>query len=116
MPLAGLISDAMFCPLRLFEYEGDEAAEHVIVIMGAGCPVVKEAISVLRAEGKKVGMLKVRLFRPWSSTRFISKLPRTTKKIAVLDRCRESGALGEPLYLDVSSTLNVRAALWPYLV
>ena len=97
------------CCFRLFEYEGDPEAEHVVVIMGAGAPVVGEAVQALRSSGRRVGMLKVRLFRPWKTERFLEALPRTTKRLAVLDRCKESGALGEPLYLDVSSCLSVSA-------
>jgi pyruvate-ferredoxin/flavodoxin oxidoreductase len=90
---------------HLFDYFGAADAERVIVIMGSGIGVVEETIEKLAAEGEKVGVLKVRLFRPWDSMSFVSALPKTVKKIAVLDRTKEPGAAGEPLYQDVVTSL-----------
>src|ERR1043166_5474531 len=90
---------------KLFEYEGDEAAERVIVIMGSGAETVHETVDELQAQGEKVGLLKVRLYRPFSEAHFLAALPKTAKAIAVLDRTKEPGAPGDPLYLDVMTTL-----------
>ncbi|MCR4820233.1 MAG: pyruvate:ferredoxin (flavodoxin) oxidoreductase [Elusimicrobiales bacterium] len=86
---------------NLFEYVGAEDADRIIVCMASGCDVVEEAVNALNKAGEKVGLLKVRLYRPYSQVDFIKALPKTVKKIAVLDRCKENGALGEPLYQDV---------------
>ncbi|RCJ25645.1 pyruvate:ferredoxin (flavodoxin) oxidoreductase [Nostoc sp. ATCC 43529] len=86
---------------QLFEYHGDPAAERVIVLMGSGCEAVHETVDYLNASGEKVGVLKVRLYRPFDAVRFVAALPTTTRAIAVLDRTKEPGASGEPLYLDV---------------
>ncbi|MBR6687719.1 MAG: pyruvate:ferredoxin (flavodoxin) oxidoreductase [Clostridia bacterium] len=90
---------------HLFDYVGAPDAEEVIVIMGSGAEAVEETINKLNAEGKKYGLLKVRLYRPFAAKAFLKALPRTTKKIAVLDRTKEPGSLGEPLYLDVCTAL-----------
>ncbi len=90
---------------RLFEYVGAPDAEQVIVLMGSGAPVAEEAIENLNAHGAKVGLLKVRLYRPFSVEHFIQALPATTKAIAVLDRTKEPGSTGEPLYGDVLTAL-----------
>lgn len=92
-------------PHKLFEYTGHPEAERVIIAMGSGCPVIQEAVDYLTARGEKVGLLKVHLFRPWSASHFLAGLPKTANKIAVLDRTKEQGSLGEPLYLDVVTTL-----------
>jgi pyruvate-ferredoxin/flavodoxin oxidoreductase len=84
-----------------FEYHGAPDAERVIVIMGSGADTVHETVDALTARGEKVGVLKVRLYRPFDSTRFLEALPSTVKRLAVLDRMKEPGAAGEPLYLDV---------------
>ena len=89
----------------LFNYYGAPDADRVVVCMGSFCDPIEEVIDYLRAQGEKVGLLKVRLFRPFSVERFGSVLPRTTKRIAVLDRTKEPGAIGEPLYQDVVSAL-----------
>ena len=89
-----------------FTYYGAEDAEKVIVAMGSVTETTKEVIDDLLAKGEKVGLIKVHLFRPFSSKHLVMKLPKTVKKIAVLDRTKESGALGEPLYLDVVAALN----------
>ncbi|HYL62822.1 MAG TPA: pyruvate:ferredoxin (flavodoxin) oxidoreductase [Candidatus Methylomirabilis sp.] len=90
---------------HLFDYVGAPEAERVIVMMGSGCGAVEETVSALNAAGQKIGLLKVRLFRPFSTQAFTTALPMTTKKIAVLDRTKEPGSVGEPLYLDVVSAL-----------
>ncbi len=90
----------------LFNYYGAADAEHVIVAMGSFCDVAEEVVDYLTAAGEKVGLIKVRLYRPWVSSSLLKVLPKTVKKIAVLDRTKEPGALGEPLYLDVATTLR----------
>ena len=85
----------------LFEYVGDPAAERVIVIMGSGADTVHEAVDHLTKRGEKVGVLKIRLYRPFARDRFLAALPKTVRSIAVLDRTKEPGAIGDPLYLDV---------------
>jgi pyruvate-ferredoxin/flavodoxin oxidoreductase len=86
---------------RLYEYHGAPDAERVIVLMGSGCEVVHETVDYLTARGEKVGVLKVRLFRPFAHAAFVDALPKTVRAIAVLDRTKEPGSAGEPLYLDV---------------
>lgn len=90
----------------LFNYYGAPDAERVIIAMGSICDVAEEVIDYLTAAGEKVGLIKVRLYRPWVSESILKVIPKTTKKIAVLDRTKESGALGDPLYLDVATTLR----------
>ena len=90
----------------LFNYYGAPDADRVIVAMGSFCDVTEEVVDYLNAHGEKVGLIKVRLYRPWVSSSFLKVLPKTVKKIAVLDRTKEPGALAEPLYLDVSSTIR----------
>ena len=90
---------------HLFDYFGDPNAESVIVIMGSGAGVVEETVDQLVADGKKVGVLVVRLFRPWDSSAFVAALPKSVKRIAVLDRTKEPGAAGEPMYQDVVTAL-----------
>ena len=90
----------------LFEYEGDPEAERVIVIMGSGAETVHETVDELTSRGEKVGVLKVRLYRPFSQPAFLAALPQTTRQIAVLDRTKEPGAPGDPLYLDVMTALG----------
>ncbi|MBU7582173.1 MAG: pyruvate:ferredoxin (flavodoxin) oxidoreductase [Nostoc sp. TH1S01] len=91
---------------QLFEYYGDPTAERIIVIMGSGCEAVQETVDYLNARGEKVGVVKVRLYRPFDIQRFVDVLPATTRRIAVLDRTKEPGASGEPLYLDVVTALT----------
>ena len=86
---------------KIFEYHGAEDAERVIVLMGSGCETVHETIDYLNARGEKVGVVKVRLFRPFDIEKFVQVLPDSVKAIAVLDRTKEPGSAGEPLYLDV---------------
>jgi len=89
----------------LFRYHGDPAAERVAVCMGSGFEVLDETAAWLNREGARVGVLQVTLYRPWSAEHFLAALPASVKAIAVLDRCKESGATGEPLYVDVLTTL-----------
>ena len=90
---------------KLFNYYGAPDAERVIVAMGSICDVAEEVIDYLTAKGEKVGLVKVRLYRPFSAEKLVEAIPDTVKKIAVLDRTKEPGALGEPLYLDVVAAL-----------
>ena len=90
----------------LFNYYGAPDADRVIVAMGSFCDVTEEVVDYLNAAGEKVGLIKVRLYRPWVSSSLLKVIPKTVKKIAVLDRTKEPGALAEPLYLDVVSTLR----------
>ena len=90
---------------KLFNYYGAEDAERVIIAMGSVCDVAEEVIDYLTAAGEKVGLIKVRVYRPFSAEKFAEAIPATVKKIAVLDRTKEPGSLGEPLYLDVVAAL-----------
>ncbi len=90
----------------LFNYYGAPDADRVIIAMGSICDVAEEVIDYLTAKGEKVGLIKVRLYRPWSSDAILKVLPKTAKKIAVLDRTKEPGSLGDPLFLDVAATLR----------
>ena len=90
---------------KLFNYYGAPDADRVIVAMGSFCDVCEEVIDYLNAHGEKVGLVKVRLYRPFVSSKFVEALPATVKKIAVLDRTKEPGSGGEPLYLDVVNAL-----------
>ena len=90
---------------RLFDYIGSPDADRVIVMMGSGCDPTEQTVAALTAAGQKVGLLKVRLFRPFSADDFVAALPSRVSRIAVLDRTKEPGCVGEPLYLDVVSSL-----------
>jgi pyruvate-ferredoxin/flavodoxin oxidoreductase len=90
---------------KLYEYHGAPDAERVIVMMGSGAEAVHETVDYFLARGEKVGVLKVRLYRPFDMTRFVSALPATTTAIAVLDRTKEPGSTGEPLYLDTVTAI-----------
>ncbi|GAB1371080.1 pyruvate:ferredoxin (flavodoxin) oxidoreductase [Candidatus Kapaibacterium sp.] len=90
---------------KIYEYEGDPNAENVIILMGSGCETVRETVKYLNANGGKTGVLKVRLYRPFDIQLFMEALPASTKYISVLDRTKEPGATGEPLYLDVVNAL-----------
>ncbi|HON56013.1 MAG TPA: pyruvate:ferredoxin (flavodoxin) oxidoreductase, partial [bacterium] len=90
---------------NLFDYVGVKDPEHIIISMASSCDVIHETIDYLVKKGEKVGLIKVRLYRPWSEKHLLNAIPQSVKKIAVLDRTKEPGALGEPLYLDVCSTL-----------
>ncbi len=91
---------------HLFDYVGHPQAENVVVIMGSGAETTHEVVDWLVARGEKVGMIKVRLYRPFSAEAFARALPATVKRIAVLDRTKEAGSVGEPMYTDVQAALN----------
>ena len=91
---------------KLFNYYGAEDAEHVIIAMGSVCDTIEETIDYLTAAGKKVGVVKVRLYRPFCAEALVAAIPETVKQISVLDRTKEPGAMGEPLYLDVVAALK----------
>lgn len=91
---------------KLFNYYGAEDAEHIIVAMGSVCDTIDETIDYLTSKGEKVGVVKVRLYRPFSAKHLLQVIPDTVKKISVLDRTKEPGAIGEPLYLDVVAALK----------
>ncbi|MBK4730437.1 pyruvate:ferredoxin (flavodoxin) oxidoreductase [Oxynema sp. CENA135] len=91
---------------QLFEYHGAPDAERVVILMGSGCETTHETIEALNAAGEKVGVVKVRLYRPLDMKRLVAALPKTVKAIAVLDRTKEPGSSGEPLYLDVITALH----------
>jgi pyruvate-ferredoxin/flavodoxin oxidoreductase len=108
----GIVQDAMdkFAQLvgrqyRLFDYVGAPDAERIIIVMGSGAEVVHETVDALQKAGEKVGVLKVRLYRPFAVEAFVAALPASVKSIAVLDRTKEPGAIGEPLYCDVITAL-----------
>jgi len=90
----------------LFDYVGHPEAERVIIMMGSGAEAADEAVTYMNQLGEKVGLIKVRLFRPFSAKHFLAALPATVKRIAVLDRTKENGSFGEPLYLDISTVLK----------
>ncbi|KAB2638929.1 MAG: pyruvate:ferredoxin (flavodoxin) oxidoreductase [Verrucomicrobia bacterium] len=111
--LPGLVREAMDAfavrtgrAYQPFDYEGDTAAERVIVMMGSGAEAAGEAVGWLNEQGEKTGLVKVRLYRPFSVADFAAALPKTVKSIAVLDRTKEPGAVGEPLFLDVVAALR----------
>ena len=91
---------------KLFNYHGAADAEHVIIAMGSVCDTIDETVDYLLAKGQKVGVVKVRLYRPFSAEALINAIPESVKQISVLDRTKEPGALGEPLYLDVVAALK----------
>ena len=100
------INEKLGTDYDLFNYYGAPDADRVIIAMGSINDVCEEVINYLTAKGEKVGVIKVRLYRPWKSSALLKVLPATVKKIAVLDRTKEPGSLGEPLYLDVATTLR----------
>ncbi len=89
-----------------FDYVGAQDATDVIVAIGSACETIEETIEYLNAKGKKYGLIKVRLYRPFDTKRFLEALPKTVKRIAVLDRTKEPGSIGEPLYMDVVAALD----------
>ena len=91
---------------KLFNYYGAADADRVIIAMGSVCETIDETIDYLMAKGEKVGVVKVRLYRPFVKEALIEAIPDTVKRIAVLDRTKEPGSLGEPLYLDVVAALK----------
>ena len=90
---------------KLFEYVGAPDADRVMILMGSGCDVAEETVNLLAAKGEKIGVLKVRLYRPFSAEHFLAALPATVRSISVLDRTKEPGATGEPLYQEVLTSL-----------
>ena len=101
----GKVNEKLGTDYKLFNYYGAPDADRVIVAMGSICDVAEEVIDYLTAQGEKVGLVKVRLFRPWRADKLLEVIPATCKKIAVLDRTKEPGAQGEPLYLDVVTSV-----------
>ncbi|NCB73784.1 MAG: pyruvate:ferredoxin (flavodoxin) oxidoreductase [Clostridia bacterium] len=101
----GKVNAKLGTDYKLFNYYGAPDAERVIIAMGSICDVAEEVIDYLTAMGEKVGLIKVRLYRPFVSDKLIAAIPKTAKKIAVLDRTKEPGAIGEPLYMDVVTAL-----------
>ena len=101
----GMVNEKLGTNYQLFNYYGAEDADRVIIAMGSICDVAEEVIDYLNAHGEKVGLVKVRLYRPFKADKLIAAIPATCKSIAVLDRTKEPGALGEPLYLDVVTAL-----------
>ncbi|MCQ2186061.1 MAG: pyruvate:ferredoxin (flavodoxin) oxidoreductase [Bacteroidales bacterium] len=99
----GEISEATGRQYRPYDYYGAEDAENIIIAMGSVTETIKETIDYLAAQGKKVGLMIIRLYRPFSAKYFFKALPKSVKKIAVLDRTKEPGALGEPLYMDIKT-------------
>ena len=101
----GKVNAKLGTDYQLFNYYGAPDADRVIIAMGSICDVAEEVIDYLNAHGEKVGLIKVRLYRPFRADKLIAAIPATAKKIAVLDRTKEPGALGDPLYLDVITAL-----------
>ena len=101
---------------RLFDYTGHPEAERVLVLMGSGCGAAEEAVEALCARGEKVGLVKVRLFRPFAAAAFAAALPASVRAIAVLDRSKDPAALGEPLFQDVVTTLAERGGELPRMI
>ena len=102
----GKINEKLGTDYGLFNYYGAPDADRVIIAMGSICDVAEEVIDYLTKAGEKVGLIKVRLYRPWSAEALLKVIPKTAKKIAVLDRTKEPGSLGDPLFLDVAATLR----------
>ena len=101
----GKINEKLGTNYQLFNYYGAPDADRVIIAMGSICDVAEEVIDYLTAQGEKVGLIKVRLYRPWRADKLLAAIPATCKKIAVLDRTKEPGSQGEPLYMDVVTSL-----------
>ncbi len=99
------VNEKLGTDYKLFNYYGAPDADRVIIAMGSVCDVCEEVIDYMNAHGEKVGLIKVRLYRPWRADKLIGAIPETVKSIAVLDRTKEPGSLGEPLYLDVVTSL-----------
>ena len=101
-----MISKKVGRKYNLFDYVGDPQAEKIIIAMGSSCETIEETVNYLNKKGEKLGLIKVRLYRPFSITAFVNAIPSSVKKIAVLDRTKEPGAIGEPLYLDTVVALE----------
>ena len=99
---------------HIFDYYGAPDADRLIVMMGSGAEAAEEAVEALNRQGEKVGLVKVRLYRPFDTSAFLAALPKTIKKIAVLDRCKEPGSAGEPLYQDIVTVLAENRAALPF--
>ncbi len=99
---------------HLFDYYGAADAERVIIMMGSGAEAAEEAVDALVQKGEKLGVLKIRLYKPFDTSAFLAALPMTVKSIAVLDRCKDPGSAGEPLYMDVMTVLGENAAKLPF--
>ncbi|MBO5335384.1 MAG: pyruvate:ferredoxin (flavodoxin) oxidoreductase, partial [Clostridia bacterium] len=113
LSLPGTVQDVMDAVAKtikrqyhVFDYYGAKDAKRVLVMMGSGAQATEETVDALNAKGEKVGLIKVRLYRPFDGKRFCQALPKTCKQIAVLDRTKENGSVGEPLYLDVCTALK----------
>lgn len=102
----GKVNEKLGTDYSLFNYYGAEDAEHVVIAMGSVCETIEETIDALLKAGEKVGVIKVRLYRPFSVEHFLKAIPDSVKKISVLDRTKEPGSIGEPLYLDVVAALK----------
>ena len=111
----GKVNAKLGTDYKLFNYYGAPDAERVIIAMGSICDVAEEVIDYMNAHGEKVGLVKVRLYRPFRADRLLEAIPATCKKIAVLDRTKEPGALGEPLYLDVVTALANAGCMIPVI-
>ena len=111
----GKVNAKLGTDYKLFNYYGAPDAERVIIVMGSICDVAEEVIDYMNAHGEKVGLVKVRLYRPFRADRLLEAIPATCKKIAVLDRTKEPGALGEPLYLDVVTALANAGRMIPVI-
>ncbi|MBR3234667.1 MAG: 2-oxoacid:acceptor oxidoreductase family protein, partial [Atopobiaceae bacterium] len=99
------VNEKLGTSYHLFDYYGADDADRVVICMGSFCDTLEEVVDYLNANGEKVGLVKVRLYRPWSIEHFVAALPKTVKSIAVLDRTKEPGSIGEPLYQDVVTSL-----------
>ncbi len=99
---------------HLFDYYGAPDAERVIIMMGSGAEAAEEAVDALNRQGEKLGLIKVRLYRPFDASAFLAALPATVKSIAILDRCKEPGSTGEPLYQDIVTVLAENSASLPF--
>ncbi len=99
---------------KLFDYYGAPDAERVIVVMGSGAEVAEEAVDLMVKQGEKVGMVKIRLYRPFDASALFAAIPKTVKSIAALDRCKEPGGVGEPLYQDIVTALAENIATLPF--
>jgi len=115
LKVPGIVSDYMKKvgkltgrPYNLFDYVGDPEAERIIISMGSSCETIEEVINYLQKQGEKVGLVKVRLYRPFSSEHLFAAIPESAKSISVLDRTKEPGALGEPLYQDICTAFMER--------
>ena len=109
----GKVNEKLGTDYGLFNYYGAADADRIIIAMGSVCDVTEEVIDYLNAHGEKVGLVKVRLYRPFCADKLIAAIPKTVKKIAVLDRTKEPGSLGEPLYLDVVTALATNGITTP---